>query len=189
MTPICILVAGTHGLNDDWWQPHSKFAKMLTEHRIRLADESDPYTWCTNLDGLRGSNSVWDTSGNALRWYAHSKVRHYPLSIITHSHGGQVAAYAAAQGLQIDRLVTVAMPVREDMHNIYQAAAKNIGHWVHMHSNGDIWQVLGGLMDGRFGIHREVPFADENVSVPGLRHSEFLNPQLWEDYGWWAYVA
>ena len=188
MTPIVVLVAGTHGHHDSWWKPESDFSRMLLSHGIRVADNSDPYAWCTRLEGLFGNNVVWDTSGKALRWYARSKVRHYPLSVVAHSHGGQVAAYAAAQGLQIERLVTVATPVRGDMDEVYSKAAQNIGRWVHLHSNNDIWQVLGGLMDGKWGIHREVPYADENIMVPDIQHSDFLHPELWEENGWWTYI-
>lgn len=162
--------------------------KAMTAAGIRPADVSDPYIWCTNLDGLFGSNKVWEAAGAALRWYAMSKVRHYPVSIVAHSHGGQVAAYAAANGLQVDRLITVATPVRKDMEPVYKAARENIQSWYHLHSDSDLWQVLGGLRDGRWGLHRTMPYADENVVVNNVDHSEFLNPALWDQNYWWEWL-
>lgn len=188
MTPIAVLVAGTHGLNDNWWKPGSKFCSMLYQHRIRCADSSDPFVWCTGLDGLIGDNSVWESSGAALRWYAHSKVRHYPLSVVAHSHGGQVAAFAAAHGLHIDRLITAAMPVRKDMDAVYSKAKRNIDKWVHLHSDSDMWQVLGGLRDGKWGIHREVPYADVNICEKELSHRDFVDDKLWWKNDWCQYL-
>jgi len=188
MTPVAVLIAGTHGYHDDWWRPGSSFVKQLNEERIRTADSSDPYTWCTKLDGVLGGNEVWESAGHALRWYVRSKVGPYPVSIIAHSHGGQVAAYAAAQGLQIERLITVATPVRGDMDGVYREATKNISWWRHLHSDNDLWQVFGGLMDGRWGIHREMPHADENIMVEGIQHGKFLDPELWSTNYWWEWL-
>lgn len=188
MTPICILIAGTHGFDEDWWKPDSDFASMLFNHRIRVSDQEDPYEWSTTLDGVFGKNIVWETSGNALRWYAQAKTQHYPISAITHSHGGQVAAYAAASGVHFDRLVTCAMPVRDDMDEIYAKAKKNIGRWTHIHSDVDVWQILGALRDGKWGVHRALKYADTNITVPGLQHRDFVKPDIWEDNAWWAYV-
>jgi len=188
MTPISILVAGTHGHKNPWWKPGSPFMQAMIGQRIRPADLSDPYSWCTNLDGLFGKNEIWEASGHALRWYARSKISHYPVSVVAYSHGGQVAAYAAANGLHIDRLITVATPVRKDMEAVYEAAKGNIDSWYHLHSDSDLWQVLGGLMDGKWGIHRTMPFADENVMVNNIHHSDFLNPELWDQNYWWEWL-
>lgn len=188
MTPIAILVAGTHGHKNPWWHPGSPFMQALIAAGIRPADISDPYVWCTNLDGLFGSNKVWEAAGSALRWYAQAKIRHYPVSIVAHSHGGQVAAYAAAHGLYVDKLITVATPVRKDMEDVYRAASMNIGSWYHLHSDSDFWQVLGALRDGAWGIHREMPYADMNLMVRNVNHSEFLNPEMWEKNNWWDWL-
>lgn len=188
MKPVAILIAGTHGFNDAWWHPGSEFVQTMEGELIRTADKSDPYEWDTKLDGIIGGNEVWETAGKALTWYARAKVGHYPISVVAHSHGGQVAAYAAANGLQIDRLVTVATPVRHDMEPLYRAATKNIGCWYHLHSDVDIWQILGGLFAGKWGIHREMEFADYNIMVPQVQHGEFLDVKLWNDNDWWSFL-
>lgn len=188
MTPIAILVPGTHGYRDDWWHPAKTFVQTMNNEGIRTADATDPYVWCTKLDGIFGDNEVWETAGKALTWYARSKIGHYPISVVAHSHGGQVAAYAAANGLLVERLITVATPVRADMEDVYREATKNVAWWRHLHSDKDFWQVLGGLMDGKWGIHREMPHADENIMVHGMQHGEFLHPGLWSSNYWWQWL-
>src|SRR5678815_5146950 len=99
-----------------------------------------------------------------------------------------VVAYACAHGLRINRLLTMGSPVRQDMHAIYAQARPNIGHWLHLHSDrSDRTQWLGELFDGHLGIVRNQPFADVNLGVPAVAHSNLLNDpdlfHLWAEDG------
>ena len=42
-------------------------------------------------------------------------------------HGGQVAFYCAAAGIKLASLVTITMPQRADMEDVYRAGLENIG--------------------------------------------------------------
>jgi hypothetical protein len=51
--------------------------------------------------------------------------------------------------------------------------------------------VWGSLFDGRFGIHREHPFAHWNSKVPNADHGSILRDPakfpLWLEKGWLDY--
>lgn len=186
-----------------WWHPLSTFGQEATAHGVQLAAE--PFVWSTELDGLRGKNWGWWAAGQALRYFAHGE---YPpvvinihgdqpaqrVNVIAHSHGGQVAIYAAAQGLLIDTLVTVASPVRRDLRRFRKAARVNIRRWIHIYSPNDPVQLEGCIGDGSgpFEWQRDVSKADQNVEEPTEEpnaHSKLHEPALWTARGWWAWVA
>jgi hypothetical protein len=87
----------------------------------------------------------------------------------------QVALFAAASGLKIRTLITVAGPVRKDMREVAAKARGNIHRWVHVASDSsDRWQWMGTLFDGKLGIIREHPLADRNVRIKDVGHSQLL---------------
>ncbi len=188
--PPVILIAGTHAIDDPWWMVGSGFVRMLQEAGLRVENLREPYLWDTDLDGLGRHNDAWIAAGWSLIWYCHKHVPpvgnvYQPVSIIAHSHGGQLVAYAASRGLIVDTLITVATPVRRDMLRIHREARPNIRQWVHLYSDWSDWmQVLGALFDGRIGVYRKMDLADRNIKVPGVGHSGLLNPALWRAQQW-----
>lgn len=198
-----ILVAGTWGEKDlrPWWSPDSDFAGMLIEAQANplrgrrgrpgpreagIILTPEPFRWSTDLDGVIGENRVWETAGAALTWFAHKHSPGEAVDLVAHSHGGQVAAYALAQGLMVRNLVTVAAPVRRDMLPIWRIGAKNIlGKWHHIHSDDqDFWQWMGARFSGWWVVPREMPLPAQNIFEPGKGHSELLDPGLWRERGW-----
>lgn len=195
-----ITVAGTNAAGKhDWDCIDSPFTKFLeaNEYGQLVPDVLERYEWSTALDGVEGDNNTWDASGRALRDYFIPPLYHQSLLaakdtfIISHSHGGNVVAYACGKyGLKINGLITVGTPIRGDMYDMYKAAHENIDHHLHLHGGWkDYWQVFGALFDGRFGIHREHPFA-VNIKVPG-GHGSVLREQkyfpLWVSRKWLPY--
>lgn len=171
-----------------WWQPGSAFCGQALPAGACLA-ATTPFVWSTNRDGLlETAHRDWYAGGVNLLTYLvpplcpESRVLPADCVVVAHSHGGQVALYAAAEGLKIDTLVTVATPVRGDMKDVIAEARPNIRFWRHLHGTWrDYVQVLGSIGDGIFGIHRAFPQADENITVRGVTHSAFLNdPQYFE---------
>jgi len=185
-----ILLAGTWGLEREraWWQPHSPFWDEASAHGVSLLGEHGPFLWSTALDGVFGQNSDWLNAGGSLLMWAHLMTPG-AVNLIAHSHGGQVALYAAAQGLQVKTLVTVATPVRRDLRKILGFARPNIATWIHVRSDWtDYMQLLGELMSGNLGLFRNMKLADRNITVPGVGHSGLLEPSLWTRETWWNYV-
>ncbi len=182
--PQVILVQGTWSLTyADWWKPGSEFYKTLQSGGLSMLNGGDPFSWSTDIDGLIGGNDDWQEAGKALRWYVQGRLGLLePVTLIAHSHGGQVVLYAAAQGLRVSRLITVATPIRWDMRKTRQLARTNICHWTHLYGGlRDWWQVLGALGDWSLGLRREMPEADRNLGFPERGHSDLLDPQLWKD--------
>jgi hypothetical protein len=158
-------------------------------------DGTIPYAWSTDLDFAQGDHQAWMAGGKALFYYLVPPLNPagaWPPAetvIVTHSHGLQVALYAAALGLKIDRLLTFMGPVRKDMMSIAEQARKNIRSWRFVRSDeSDRWQWFGELFDGHLGVVRNHPLADINERVPHVGHAGVLrdpaNFPLWESNGW-----
>jgi len=199
-TPLTYYVAvpGTWATrrSAEWSEDRSAFSKFMQGHYCynMSGKASSPYYWSTDLD-LSGGHQDWRAGGAALTYYIAPPLfpsHRYPpadTNLIVHSHGLQVALYACAAGLQINCLVSVSSPVREDMASIATRARKNIGYWLHIHSDwSDRWQWFGTLLDGKFGITREHPLADRNEEVEAAGHGGVLmDPNffhLWYQRGW-----
>jgi hypothetical protein len=201
-----VLVSGTHGWRGDasdrraWFAPDSPFVELLNRQGAQpvFTPERQPFVWSTDLGGVgvgRGRVAVWSAAGMNLYWYCvpplcpESRIPGDELAVVTHSHGMQVALFAAAAGLQIHTLITVSGPVRRDMHAVAAQARPNIRFWLHIYSAGDWWQRLGALFDGQIGWAGAHPLADRNdVALAGAGHTGVLNDArymaLWLTRGW-----
>lgn len=187
-----LAVAGTHGFSphvdgDQWWQRGSAFQRFMREQAFVQVKPDDPFVWCTALDGLLGQNTHWIAAGLALRWY----LRDIPIAdrnVICHSHGLQVVLFACAHqdGPEINALISVCSPVREDMESVAREARPRIRHWLHVHSERefDRWQAAGELLDGHIGIVRQHPLADVNDGVPNADHTRLLDDPAM--FHWWT---
>jgi hypothetical protein len=207
-----VLVAGTHdwGIGDPpvggrWYAPGSPWVEAAQAAGVtplfgrNVYGDPTPFIWSTDLGGVgfgSGDLKVWVAAGWNLYWFCvpplcpDRRVPAAELNVVTHSHGLQVALAAAANGLKIDTLLSVAGPVRKDMREVTAQARKNIRYWVHLHSDkSDRWQWFGTLFDGKIGIVREHPSADLNIKVPQVGHSEMLREParfpLWTELGLW----
>lgn len=181
-----------------WWQVGSPFHAFLAGHGLELLCPSDPFVWTSNLDGLKPWSRLneWRCAGINLRQHLKPPllsdelyVPYEKRNLIVHSHGLQVALYAAAGSegaprLRIHRLISIGSPVRDDMMDVARQARPNIGEWLHVHSDSsDRTQWLGGLFDGALGIVRTHPLADVNVGIPQVGHSGILeDPALFRHW-------
>ena len=205
MTTPVILVHGTWGLKQTWWKPSSAFAAGLVASGLGLAS-AEPFRWSGNLGGVEDYTpgdpedpaddvSVdWTVEAIHLRDYARLANVYFgrpsdaEVSLVAHSHGGQVAILAIAHaGLNVRHLVTVATPVRKDLAGWQigaQAAIK--GSWLHLY--GDWWRDsmirLGELFDGNIGWKMKMPEA-LNIYVKGRGHSDLIDPKLFKDLDIW----
>ncbi len=208
MNPI--LVAGTGSWKDDgsidWYCPGHDFGKFLTaqgcapsydwDSRKGLMGGAKPFVWSTDLSGVpfitRKNHTDWAAGGAALAYFTACRSQRpgSQTALIVHSHGLQVAAYAAAQhDLKINLLISMGSPIRKDMTEQYKALRLNTKYWLHVHSDGsDRWQWFGEMFDGHFGIVRESPFADKNDFVAKVGHSELLRDpaqyHYWVEHKW-----
>lgn len=207
--PAFIPIPGTHAYDgspetSDWYHPQSALSRYFAEtFGLSHVSPDDPWCWTTDLDGfrlwqrLRGKGSLgmdWLVAGKTFRqWVTHNGcgqggVPMTDRNVICHSHGLQPILYACAEGLKLRALVSVSSPVRSDLieNGIAAAAAKNIGHWTHVHADRtDRIQWLGTIADGMLGITRAHPLAHRNVAIAGVGHSKILNDperfNIWRD--------
>lgn len=194
-----ILVAGTWGERGpagEWWWPSSPFAEYLKQHGVELVS-SEPFEWSTGLDGVVGQPIDWVAGGTNLLQYCvpplcpDKRLMPGEVNLIVHSHGLQVALFAAQMGLRINRLISVCSPVRFDVMQKCPDAQKNINYWTHLYSDQtDYMQILGELFDqGHLAWRRKHPWADRNEFIGhGLGHGDILrDPRyfpLWTEKGW-----
>jgi hypothetical protein len=182
---------GNHREDGRWWEPGSPLAEHLRS--LGLAPlRSDPFVWSTDLNGgffslfrpRKAKHSDWLAGGAALTYYLRN-TRLEDRNIIAHSHGLQVVLYACGfYKLEINSLVSVSGPVREDMTEVSRIARPRIGYWTHVHSPGDRTQWFGEWFDGSLGVVRKHPLADLNVGVKGVGHSDLLKDPA--AFGDWA---
>lgn len=199
------LVAGTGSWKDnqdaDWYCPGHLFGQFLTQQGVApiydVNGKARPFVWSTDLGGTPWTGKKdWAAGGAALAYFVMARQgRAAPFTAaIVHSHGLQVAAYAAAEhGLKFKTLISVGSPIRADLTEEYKALRANTGYWLHLHSDGsDRWQWLGELFDQgnpfTWRIVRDCPFADRNDFVPHVGHSQLLRDpaqyHFWIDRKW-----
>lgn len=179
MTTV-VLIEGTW--TGAWAREGSPFRAHLARQGFQLPPDG-PFEWSGNVAGLpraiswwrNDKFSDWRAGGAALRWYLRA-LPYADRNVIAHSHGGQLALFAASQyDTWIRRLITVATPCRGDLAGVTRAALPNIAHWTHVSSReGDLIARLGQLFDGRLRRGRTQVFADVNATHPGIGHSKVL---------------
>lgn len=202
-----IAIGGTWAWNGSskgqWYDPDSPWSANMRlkgfQHHHLLTGSPRPFVWDTDLEGVqfwrrwfgRPSTLDWQTAGMNLFAYCvppifpSAQIPPCNLNIIAHSHAMQVVAFGAADGLKVNTLITVGSPIRADMLDVYRRARPNIGFWWHFHSDySDHVQWLGEFADGRLGIVRQQPFADQNVGLPGVGHSNILKDMQLFDAVW-----
>ncbi|NBV25133.1 MAG: hypothetical protein EBS05_24835 [Proteobacteria bacterium] len=184
---------------DVWYAPTSPFAGYLATQGWTWARGQDerPYVWSTRATGYQFWDRLlsreaqmladWEAAAtNLFAWVVppnapECRIPPEQTTLLTHSHGIQVALLAAAQGLKIQTLIDVCGPVRRDIDRRLTAAARaNIGYWWHIHADrSDWWQVLGSVNDGALGLQRQQPRADLNQRIPRAGHSRILRDEAW----------
>lgn len=191
VAPPVVTLVPIHGTwSTDWIQPGSEWRIYMG--RQGCAFPAKGFEWSGDVSGLPRWLSVWHYRKHS-DWKAGGQALHYYLrgldhggrkglayadrNIIAHSHGGQVALYAAAHSdTWIRRLITVGTPYREDMAGIIELARPNIGYWLHICAkDGDLMARLGQLFDGKLRRARTQPRADQNICLPKIGHRKILD--------------
>lgn len=200
-----ILVPGTWSAYtgddaEEWWQRDSPFVRQVLGP---LGFEPLVHPWTTRVNGgprwpwqwfQQRQYPDWESAGDALASLL--RLLHPDARIVlAHSHGGQIAARALSQ-VQARLLVTVSTPVRADLKDWYQATARNVGAWYHVHSDADRMFRRGTYFDGKWDLfvrNKEQPYATENIYAPKAGHSSVLRDPaafgFWRDSGLAGHLA
>ena len=176
-----------------WYRRGSSFDAVMTGHgyeRVEQdgdSDRPDAGYWSGAVNGLliqwfawwRDRHPAWRTGGETLRGFLRARSRELRdaagVTIVAHSHGGQVLAYALGEMHAAScpiYVITVDMPVRRDMRGVYRRASSHCRYWMHLHSERG-WKSRFRWLGNRFGP-RTLDVADCNREVTG-GHSGILS--------------
>lgn len=174
------LIPGTLGISPsvNWWRSTSKFSRRL----LQLGYHPLSFEWTTALDGVIGKNCTWEYAGKRL-----SKSLRAGDSVVAHSHGGQVIAYALFYApVYLHTVVTCGTPVRSDV-DYYYHIVRDRSQWIHVYGSHDWWAILGALFDGRIALRRRMPLAHENIHIDGS-HSDTHSVEVWDEHDIWRFL-
>lgn len=183
-------IAGTWAWNDAWcMRDDSPFALMMAREGFAplRAQDGRRFRWSTALDGLFGDDRHWLAGTDALYYFLQTVPLEHR-NFIAHSHGGQLPLHLASQGVQIRSLITVGTPKRADVDS--EAAAKNIGTWLHIYDLKRDWiQWLGQVGDKQLNAERSFRIPRVvNHPLTGIGHSKILRDErflhYWTANGW-----
>lgn len=178
--PVLTLVKGTsHG---EWADPGSPFRTQVLEPAgIIVAARVEYWSgalWFPRDDWRKGGDDLADALASLPL-----RCRH----ILSHSHGMQVASFAAAQ-VQVACWTSVSGPVRSEMADVYAQAVANSQRVTQIAAAEFDKTQWGGQWFGLLGLKtRDFPGGPKvtNIRVPGVGHSALLYdaPQFhhWSD--------
>lgn len=188
---LFVPIAGTLGADSQppervWWY-RSLWLSFMCGEGFAPIDGADPFYWSTDL-----TRRAWVSGGLSLIWYLTAKMDRFegqPLRLITHSHGIQVAAYAAHFGLEIETLIAISPPYRSNLAPQYAALRAQTKHFLTIHAKEfDEWAISGSWWGGTIPPYPPVFDADMRDVIPGIGHSNVIyDPaffHLWRDLGW-----
>ena len=182
--------------NDElaWYDSNSAFDKLLANQGYTRVDQNpgkDPGYWSGDVGGLlvqklrfwKEPHTPWREGAADLRRFLYRRRVELAagVTLIAHSHGGQVVAYALrARPLGVNgsvvpiTVVTVDTPIRRDMARVYELACQNSVRWLHLYSERG-WSSKFRWLGNRFGS-RVLDGADLNIKIAG-GHSGCLSDQ------------
>lgn len=102
----------------------------------------------------------WQVAGaNLYAWVCPPLVRpeHWLPAAVTHlwlhSHAGNLGFFACADGLRANTFTTFCTPPRADMVTAIKRARRNMGYWIHVHSDhADKVAIAGTVGDGDMNV-------------------------------------
>jgi hypothetical protein len=194
-------VHGTWAIDENelaWWKPTGAFALYSKRSDVIQYDKLPPFVWSSDISGFKynlASGNSKHTDWRAGGWSLYYYLKHVPLedrNLIIHSHGLQAVLYCAQFGLELNNIISVCSPIREDMQAVTDVARLRINKWLHIYDNKDYIGWLGQFGDGRFFGSRKAIQADYNVLLTGIHHSEILKVggrmDLWVKNGWYDFL-
>jgi pimeloyl-ACP methyl ester carboxylesterase len=174
---MTLLIHGTWAATASWWKKNSPFWNYINQitHNVYAGD--DPFFW----SGANDHKARVLAADALLTWLDQHPSEH--LTIIAHSHGGNVALLASEHQIKIDTLILLGTPIRLE----YIPHLKNIKKIHNVFSTADIVQSFGTIPNRRnegktLGDSAEVENkrADNNGQGKSPAHTELHTPATWD---------
>ena len=188
-----------HDHDLSWYRRDSPLDRVLKTLGYQRVDQNgnlckpDLGFWSGDVNGLmlqramwwRDKHPAWKTGGETLRRFLMSRLDEFAdgVTLILHSHAGQVGAYALASlqapGPVPIHVVTCDMPVRFDMRDVYAEARTSVASWTHLYSEKGWKSRMRWLGDGQlFSNPRVLPVATRNIEIKGWHSGYLSDPQF-----------
>lgn len=165
-----------------WWQWPSAFCAYIDGITGDVYKGPDPFFWS-------GYNA--DPHRRAAAKSLKAWIDNHPcdkLTLIAHSHGGNVALLATREGAKIDRLILLGTPIRADYTPVLQQIGKSIAN---VYSFGDHMQTPIGSIPHTRGEGRTLADTKEVVNYltsTTVGHSDLHESWLWTQEAYDALV-
>ncbi len=181
---MVIVVHGTYALAQAWWRWPSPFteyldsltAPSLTAGNGSVYKDTDFFEWSArDYDSHRRSAAL-----DLATWIHDHPADH--LTIVAHSHGGNVAMLATRQSVKVERLILLGSPIRTD----YTPDLRNVGILYNIYSFGDLIQTIVGTKPHQRGEGRSLGDSEKVVNflarngLFGPGHSDLHDVNVWE---------
>ena len=180
-----------------WYRCDSPLDRVLATLGYQRVDQNgdiykpDVGFWSGDINGLllqralwwRDKHPAWKTGGETLRKFLITRRDDFSdgVTLILHSHAGQVGAYALAGRPSYFpvHVITCDMPVRADMRDVYASAATRVASWTHLYSERGWKSRMRWLGDGQlFSNPRVLPVATRNIEIKGWHSGLMSDPRF-----------
>ena len=170
---LTVIVHGTWADEATWWRWPTEFPQYINQNPGDVYKGPRPFKWSGD-----NTHEARTEGGQALvRWMQEHPAE--KLTVVAHSHGGNVGFIASQMGLKIQKLILMGTPIRTD----YLPDMNNIQTIYNILSLDDFVQILGAELVPRNG-GRVLPEARENIEVETNSicnpHSELRTVPLWK---------
>ena len=187
-----------HDHDLSWYRRDSPLDRLLATLGYQRVDQNgdlykpDVGFWSGDINGLmlqramwwRDTHPAWKTGGETLRAFLLSQARLSSsdgVTLILHSHAGQVGAYAldGLSGQFPIHVITCDMPVRSDMREVYASASTRVESWTHLYSEKGWKARMRWLGDGQlFSNPRLLSVATRNIEMKGWHSGCLSDPRF-----------
>lgn len=175
-----LLLHGTWAQNQKWWRWGYGFAKAVHQRTGNVYRKSDVFRYDLRLR----VTSIKAGGEQLLQWCSHHNLG--KLTVIAHSHGGNLAIHALTLGLQVESHILLGTPIRDD----FIPPKNRAKHIFNIYHQSDDIQWLGASSNPR-GNGRLLPEADRNIEVSKYCvgsdfHWELHTADLWYAADLWS---
>ena len=161
-----VVTHGTWAAHTTWWQQGGDFFSYLDALAPPLDLHSQSFRWSGAYDQARRITAA----GRLVNWLEAQQLE--TPDLFAHSHGATVVHLATQAGLDLDRLVMLSWPVRQDSLPAFQRIGRVLSFRVRMD--------LVILVDGA-GQRFDHPQVDEHING-WFAHPDTHEPDYWDDH-------